>query len=372
MNGTPLGHLSPDAFLRRHWQKKPLLVRGALHGIEAAFSVRAITSLACRDDVESRLVTHRSGRWHLMHGPFRRRDLDALPARGWSLLVQGVEKHLPQARALMNCFSFIPYARQDDLMVSIAPPGGGVGPHFDSYDVFLIQARGERRWRIGAQSDLRLVEDAPLRILRRFHSQEEMLVEPGDVLYLPPRYAHDGIATSECMTCSVGFRAPTNQELATGFLQWLQDDLRLEGQYGDPGLARQRHPAEIGKAMLERIEHMLANIKWRRADVERFLGEYLTEPKPQLWFTPPENPLGYAAFKSCAMRSGVRLALKSSMLFRGGQVFINGESVSVPRPARAALIALADRREVTPWPSAHLWASRQLYAWYRCGYVELA
>lgn len=371
MNRSPLGALEPAQFLRKHWQKKPLLVRAALPEIADYFSKTSLMRLACRDDVESRLVRRSNGRWRVDHGPFRARDLAALPARGWTLLVQGVESHVPQARALMARFGFVPYARQDDVMVSIAPPGSGVGPHFDSYDVFLLQASGTRRWRLSAQSDLRLVAGAPLKILRRFVPTKVLDVEPGDLLYLPPQYAHDGVATSDCITCSIGFRAPGRQELCQAFLAWLQDHIELQGRYADRDLALQRHPAWISDAMLARVEAMIAALAWRRADILRFLGEYLTEPKPQTWFTPPPRPLALAGFLRRARREGIRLALESNMLFHDNSVFINGERTLVAARARAVLIDLADKRALAPWPPAADAVAETLHQWYKNGYVEL-
>ena len=282
MTRSPLGDLGPEQFLRRHWQRKPLLARAAMPEIAEMFSPPELLALACRDDVESRLVIRGRGRWQVRSGPFRRQDLRNLPGRGWTLLVQGVDAHLSAARALMVRFGFIPFARQDDLMVSLAPVGGGVGPHFDSYDVFLLQAKGRRRWRVSAQSDLRLVDRAPLKILKDFVPTQEFSVEPGDLLYLPPRYAHDGVAENDCITCSVGFRAPSRQEICYEFLQWLQDEIHLDGHYTDRDLATQRHPAQIGSAMIERIASMIGALQWRRSDIARFLGQYLTEPKPQI------------------------------------------------------------------------------------------
>ena len=372
MNRSPLGAIEPKQFLRKHWQKKPLLARAAATEIAGAFSKPALMALACRDDVESRLVMRVNGRWHVESGPFRRRALAALPARGWTLLVQGVENHLPQGRELLTRFSFIPYARQDDVMVSIAPPGGGVGPHFDSYDVFLLQASGKRRWRLSAQTDLRLIAGAPLKILKRFVAEEIFDVEPGDLLYLPPRYAHDGVARSDCITCSIGFRAPSAQEIGQGFLAWLQDHIDLQGLYADRDLAPQRHPAQISDAMLDRVERMTDGLRWRRADIARYLGEYLTEPKPQTWFTPPPQPLDFASFTRKARHQGVRLALKSRMLFDASSVFINGERAVVSAQKRAALIDLADKRTLAPWPRAADTIADILHQWYKSGYVELA
>ena len=372
MNRSPFGAIEPRQFLRKHWQRKPLLARAAAAEIAGAFSTTTIMALACREDVESRLVTRVNGRWRVDRGPFRRRELAALTARGWTLLVQGVENHLPEARELLTRLSCIPYARQDDVMVSIAPPGGGVGPHFDSYDVFLLQARGERRWRLSAQSDLRLVAGAPLKILKRFVPDRAFDVRPGDVLYLPPRYAHEGVALSDCITCSVGFRAPSRQEICQGFLAWLQDEIELAGSYADRDLALQQHPARISAAMLERIETMIDSLRWKRADVARYLGEYLTEPKAQTWFTPPPQPLGFGSFVRKARRHGVRLALKSRMLFDERSFFINGERTPVPAKGRAALIDLADKRALAPWPPAAEAIAATLHEWYKAGYVELA
>ncbi|RPI46232.1 MAG: cupin domain-containing protein [Betaproteobacteria bacterium] len=370
MNRTVLGTLTPAQFLRRHWQKKPLHVKGALPEIRDRFCAAELRALACREDVESRLVTCTRRRWDVVHGPFRPGPFKQPPGTQWSLLVQGVDLHDEKARALLEQFNFVPYARLDDVMLSLAPPGGGVGPHFDSYDVFLLQVCGRRRWRIGAQRDLRLVDGAPLRILRKFQPQYELEAGPGDLLYLPPQYAHDGIALTECITCSIGFRAPTRQELAAAFLQWLPDALHLEGRYRDPGLAPQADPAAIGRAMVEQAERMLS-VRWGRRHVETFLGEYLTEPKPQVWFTAPRRPFAFDAFVKQARKRGIRLSLKTRMLYRGARVFINGESIVMPVHARNAIKALANERGISFWHSRSSWATRTVYEWYRAGYVDL-
>jgi len=367
---SPVQALSAASFLRRYWQRKPLLLRGALPDIVDMFSASELRRLAMRDDVESRLVTYARGRWGLDHGPFRQSELKKPPTRLWSLLVQGVDMHLVKARELLDRFSFVPYARLDDVMLSLAPPGGGVGPHFDSYDVFLLQIHGTRRWRIGLQTDLTLKE-APLRILRNFQPQREFDVTPGDLLYLPPQYAHEGVAVTECITCSVGFRAPSRQELANAFLEWLPDMLHLEGRYADPGLAPTREPAAIATAMIDQTQQMLAGIRWKRELVEDFLGQYLTEPKPHVWFAPPEPTLSLDRFVKQARATGVRLSLKSRMLYRGERAFINGDAIEVPEPAREAVHALANQRILVPWRTRSTWATRTLYSWYCSGYVEL-
>lgn len=205
---TPLlGGLTPAQFMRGYWQKKPLLIRQAIPGVASPVSRDALFELAADYDAESRLITHFRNKWQLSHGPFEPGSLPAVTRKAWTLLVQGLDLHVDAARALLDRFRFIPDARLDDLMISYATDGGGVGPHFDSYDVFLLQVEGRRRWRVGAQKDLSLQPDVPLKILENFEPSDEWVLEPGDMLYLPPHIAHDGVAEGECMTCSIGFRA---------------------------------------------------------------------------------------------------------------------------------------------------------------------
>lgn len=371
MNDTILGGISTRQFLRAHWQKNFHFARGAIEGIERMFDPRELVELACKDGVESRLITRFRGRWQVSHGPFTPNTFKRLPNRDWTLLVQGVDTHNSAARELMMRFRFIPYARHDDLMVSIAPPGGGVGPHFDSYDVFLVQARGQRRWRFGAQRDLRLVRDAPLKILERFTPKHERRVDPGDLLYLPPRYAHDGVAETECMTCSIGFRAPSAPELTLALLQWLEDDVEAHGQYTDPTLSSRPHPSEISDAMTAQLARMVRPIESWRHRLDEFFGSYLTEPKLNVWFDRPRRPLAYAAFIGRARRSGIRLDLKARMLFRREHVFMNGEAVVVGKSDLGAFIALADDRKLIPLPRVGESSRRLVYQWYVNGYLTL-
>jgi 50S ribosomal protein L16 3-hydroxylase len=310
--------LSVAEFLHRHWQKRPLLVRNALPECGNLMQREGLLELATRDDLESRLVLRRGRSWQVRHGPFDRRELRRLPRSGWTLLVQGVNHAIPAAQRLLDVFSFIPYARFDDLMVSYAPAGGGVGPHFDNYDVFLLQGEGRRRWQISSQRDLGLVHGAPLRILSRFRPSREWMLSTGDMLYLPPRCAHDGIAASrDCITYSIGFRAPGAQELATQFLDYLQERLQLSGMYEDPGLEPARHPGRLGDDMVRAAQRVLRRIRWSGGDVARFLGCPLTEPKPHIVFERPPRPLTEKAFTAGAARVGVRLARATRMLFRG-------------------------------------------------------
>src|SRR5688572_13480314 len=296
MKKSFLAGLPPSEFLRRHWQKKPLFARNAFPDYAGAITRNDLFRLAGRDDIESRIVTRARGRWQVRHGPFTAADLRRLPRSNWTLLVHGVDHAVPQAARMLREFSFIPHARLDDVMVSYAAPGGGVGPHFDSYDVFLVQTEGERRWGVSAQSNLELVPDAPLKLLRNFTPEREWTLAPGDALYLPPRYAHEGVAAGECITCSVGFRAPAHQELGSRFLEFLQDRLKLDGRYADPAAGPARRPAEIPSRMLAESVRVLGRMRWREDDVAEFLGRYLSEPKANVVFRRPARALSPSEF----------------------------------------------------------------------------
>jgi 50S ribosomal protein L16 3-hydroxylase len=329
--------------------------------------------LAAREDCESRVVVRCGTRWELRHGPFRAAILCTLPARRWTLLVQGLNHFIPAADRMMRRFAFAPYARLDDVMVSYAAPDGGVGPHVDSYDVFLLQGRGRRRWRIATQGTRELDPRAPLKILKRFRADREWILEPGDMLYLPPGVAHDGVALEPCLTYSIGFRALSVRELGSEFLGFLQDRLALpDTLYADPDLAPTHAPGRIDDRLVARCIRMLERVRWSRSEVLEFLGRHLSEPKPHVCFAPPRRPLAAAAFSRACAQRGVALAPATGMLYRADRLFINGESVDAPPGARAALTRLADQRVlparnfITP-PGAAL-----LYTWYRAGYLAPA
>ena len=367
-----LGGISPKKFLKDWWQKKPLLIRQAVPGFEGLLNREQLIDLACRDAAQSRLITQAKGKWEVKQGPFPPRAFSRLPKTQWTLLVQDVNHFIPSARDLLLRFNFIPYSRLDDLMVSYAPAGGGVGPHFDSYDVFLLQGMGRRQWQISAQQDKELVADAPLKILQDFRSEREWLLEPGDMLYLPPGYAHNGIAKDACMTYSIGFRAPSHQELATQFLVYLQDHSSVNGMYQDPDLKLQTHPGQISQAMLRQAGAAIDKIRWGRVDVERFMGLYLTEPKPHVFFEPPSLPMGEQEFARRLERDKLELDLKSRMLWKAKTFFLNGERCSVGSPGRRLLETLADHHELRTAKPIDEEVLLLLYQWYLDGYVIFA
>ncbi|HUL94662.1 MAG TPA: cupin domain-containing protein [Usitatibacter sp.] len=354
------------AFMRRYWQRAPLLLRGAFPRFADPLSVRDVLALAASDEAESRLVVRRAGRWSLERGPFAPSRFKQLPRRDWTVLVQDTNHFSPRADALLSRFDFIPHARIDDVMVSYAAPGGGVGPHVDSYDVFLLQGLGRRRWRISRQRDLSLVEGLDLKILARFRPTDEWVLEPGDMLYLPPGVAHEGVALDECLTWSIGFRAPADAELVEGFLDFLRDRLRPGGQYRDPGATPARHPGAIAPAMVEHASRVLATIRWTPRMVREYVGCALSEPKAHVFFRPPRKPLARAAFERLGKRRGLALDSRARLLFSGTMFFLNGEPAHVPRPARAVARRLSDARRLPAplaaprgfWDIAHAWYLR--------------
>jgi 50S ribosomal protein L16 3-hydroxylase len=369
MTGTLLGGLSARAFLARHWQREPLLVRGAIPGFADPVDLAGLRALAQRDDVESRLVVRSRGRWRLEHGPLARAAFAALPARDWTLLVQGLDHVVPAAARLLARFAFVPWARLDDVMVSYAAPGGGVGPHEDSYDVFLLQGTGRRRWRISRQRGLAVDARAPLKVVRGFVPEAEWVLERGDLLYLPPGIVHEGVALDPCTTYSIGFRAPAAGELAREFLRWLEDRIVPGGAYRDPGIAPAAHPGRVPADMVDRIAAMLAAIRWTRADVARFAGAALSEPKAHVLFTPPARRLSPAAFARAVSRHGVRLAGGAILLVHGRHAYANGEESPLPAAARAPILRLADRRALAPATEVTAAALALLYSWHRSGYL---
>ena len=336
-----LGGLSPAAFMQSHWQRKPLLVRQAIPGFSPLLSRSALFDLATREEVESRLVIGNLGGqrdWQLQRGPFKRRAFPKFTERDWTLLVQGVDLHHDAVARLMQQFRFGPDARLDDVMISYATDGGGVGPHFDSYDVFLLQAHGQRRWRIGRQKSLVLQPGLPLKILERFEPEHDWVLEPGDMLYLPPGYAHEGTAVGECMTYSIGFRVPQKGDLARELLARLSDDapeMLGETLYRDAGQAAVTRAAEIPAAMQAFAHEVMARATRDEQALARALGEYLTEPKAQVWFEASPRPRRLRA---------VTLDRRSRMMYDRHHVFLNGESWRAAGADARLMRRLADAR----------------------------
>jgi 50S ribosomal protein L16 3-hydroxylase len=380
-----LAGLSPSAFLRDYWQKRPLLIRRAFPGFAGIISRDRFLNLATRPDCRSRLIIQHPrarrgrGRWERHDGPFGALDISMLPSSHWTLLVNSVESLVPGGWEILSAFSMIPRARVDDLMVSYAADGGGVGAHDDLYDVFLLQGPGRRRWQVSHQRDRRADPDAAIRVLRSFVPEDEWLLEAGDMLYLPPGVAHRGVAEGPCFTYSIGFLAPSHAELVEGFLGYLgaARGARMDGGalYRDANLKVARDPLEIGDSMVAAVAALAADVRWERADVADFLGRFLTRPRPRQIFPAPARRLGEDSFARRLRRGrgALRLALASRGLARGGRIFLNGEAHA---PARAALPMFKQllRERALLLPVAANVGDRALallHRWYAAGWVSV-
>ncbi|MDO9505442.1 MAG: cupin domain-containing protein [Hydrogenophaga sp.] len=360
-----LGGLSPAQFMRRHWQKKPLLIRQAIPGFRPILSRSALFDLASQETVESRLIVRKPRGWALKQGPFKRSALPPFKQSGWTLLVQGVDQHDDAVHELLKRFRFVPDARLDDLMISWASEGGGVGPHFDSYDVFLLQASGQRRWRIGRQKDLTLQPDVPLKILQNFEPEEEHVLEAGDMLYLPPRWAHDGDALGEdCMTYSIGFRAPQRGGLAGELLQRMADELDDETLYRDPTQAATAHPGAMPEGLEAFAVDALQRLLAERQSLACALGEVMTEPKPRIFFDEAQGHW---------VAGAVRLDRRTRMMYDPRHVFINGESFRAGGADARLMQRLADERalDARQVQRASEGAQALLQDWFEAGWLHL-
>jgi 50S ribosomal protein L16 3-hydroxylase len=360
-----LGGMSPARFMQRYWQKKPLLIRNAFPGFQPLITRPELFALAAQESVESRLIVHKPAGWQLRHGPFARTAFPPLKQKRWTLLVQGVDLHLDAAHDLLGRFRFVPDARLDDLMISWASDGGGVGPHFDSYDVFLLQASGQRLWRIGRQKDLSLEPDVPLKILSNFEPEQEHLLNPGDMLYLPPRWAHDGIAVGDdCMTYSAGFRVPQRGGLAGELLQRMADEFEDSTLYRDPGQEATDHPAAMPASLEAFAADALQRMLAERTSLACALGEVMTEPKPRVWFEEPVGPWQPG--------TALRLDRRTRMMYDSRHLFINGESFRAAGADARLMRVLADQRRLGAAQVRRASADAQalLKDWFEAGWLH--
>lgn len=337
-----LGGISPERFMKQFWHKKPLLVRGAIPAfalsaqnnepLGSPISYEELVKFADQEGVESRLI--QSKPWRLDQGPFNKKSIPKMDKSYWTLLLQGMEAHHPAAAKILSWFRFIPDARLDDLMISVAGIGGGVGPHFDSYDVFLIQMSGRRQWRISTQKDLSLNPNLPLKILQNFDCQQEWVLEPGDMLYLPPHIAHDGIALdSGCQTWSVGFRSPSFKELLQEGLWRLAESLEefpeLESKFADPQQEATANAEQLPQEMIKQLKAQLNALQLHQID--RFLPgvtAYLSEPKQQAFFDGPKNPLSPRHFSLKLTKTALIPSPQTRILSLDKRVFCNGDEVT--------------------------------------------
>jgi 50S ribosomal protein L16 3-hydroxylase len=377
-----LNGLSPREFMRRYWQKKPLLIRAALQVKDYSLTASELFTLAANGDVASRLITRKQDSWRVEQGPFNNKLLAAKPKAPWTLLVQGMNLHHSAMAKLMHQFRFVPDARLDDVMVSYATPGGGVGAHVDSYDVFLLQLQGTRRWQIGplkTAASKALVPDAPLKLLAQFKPTQSFDLQAGDMLYLPPGYGHDGVALDACLTASIGFRAPRAGELVASMLEQLADVVRqspagpFAALYADASQEAVNIPAQLPKELSDFLRKTWQRITPSADDFEQVLGAYLSEPKPQVWF---EAHKGITFAKLLSSKKAVQLAPATQLLYGRAALFINGETIAwaeFDAPARQWLKRLANTRQASSEQLKQ--APEELYdllkEWWQAGWLVI-
>ncbi|MBW8469647.1 MAG: cupin domain-containing protein [Thiobacillus sp.] len=350
--------------MRRYWQKKPFLIRNAFPDFKPFLNRQALFAMAAEEAVESRMIVSKPTGWQLKHGPFARTAFPPLKQKRWTLLVQGVDLHLDVAHEMLQRFRFVPDARLDDLMISWASDGGGVGPHFDSYDVFLLQASGQRQWRIGRQKDLSLEPNVPLKILSNFEPEEEHLLNPGDMLYLPPRWAHDGVAVGDdCMTYSVGFRVPQRGGLAGELLQRMAEEFDDATLYRDPAQPATATPAAMPPALEAFAADGLQRLLAERKSLACALGEVMTEPKPRVWFEEPDADW---------TPGPLVLDRRTRMMYDDRHVFINGESFRAGGADARLMRTLADQRRLDARQAARASTDAQalLQDWFEAGWLH--
>lgn len=361
MKNSPLGNFPTDTFLSEYWQKKPLLIRDALPEVVSPISAEELAGLACEEDVESRIIIQHqnNSKWDLIHGPFQEEAFTKLPESHWTLLVQAVDHWVPEAAKFLELFTFIPRWRIDDLMVSYASDGGGVGPHYDNYDVFLVQTSGKRKWEIGTQYDENssLIDDLPVSILSEFKAIDSWILEPGDILYIPPGYGHNGIAEgNDCITCSVGFRAPSHSEILRDYTDHISENISDALRYSDPDLVEQINTGEISTQALNKVQNILQHYISDIDSISNWFGQYITTPKyfdDEELSTDTENNVYSMESVANHLATGGKLFRNESTRFAyistdgAHKLFIDGENYQISNNANRLIEILCSEMEFT-------------------------
>jgi len=344
-----LGKISNDVFLKKYWQKKSLLIRDAIKNFKSPITEKDLFRIAQNENAISRLIEFKRGIWQVKYGPFKKLDLPKKINTPWTILVQNMNHHLPFAESFLNLFKFIPYARLDDLMVSFATKKGSVGPHFDSYDVFLFQAKGEREWKISEQKKFSLDKKSAIKIITNFKVKNTWVLKPGDLLYLPPNVGHWGVSQSDdCLTYSIGFRASGTFEIQSKFLDFIQDNLitNKNDLYRDPNLNLQKNPAEINSNMIKKIQRIVNQLRWNTNSINNFIGQLLTEPIEGAVFETSKSMTAEVFIKDL-IKKPLKLNPKTRMLFIKNNFFINGELIEADKKSIMYLKQLANDREIS-------------------------
>jgi len=351
---NPLGDLSVEGFLKHYWQKKPLVVRNAFPNFQCPISADELAGLACEEEVNSRIIMEKHGKhpWQPIFGPMDENTFAELPKTHWTLAINDLEKVIPELAWLPDCFRFIPDWRFDDLMSSYAADQGSVGPHFDLYDVFIIQGTGKRRWQISHTevTEDNQVADTPLRIQKDFNAEQEWILEPGDMIYIPPNVSHHGVSLGESISFSVGYRAVSHADLLNDFIEHISHNLSPKLTYQDADLAPQAHSAEITDHAIIRVRHIFEQyLKADHPELARWFGRYMSDPKSEHREQPDEPMLDMDELLA-EMQYGARLYRHPASRFAYSLtephclLFIDGEDYQV---TQAFAERLCEQRQIS-------------------------
>lgn len=361
-----LGSLSVAEFLQEYWQKKPLLIKGGFKHFADPLSADELAGLALEDDIESRIVSCIDHKWELQTGPFD--DFTAFGEQNWTLLVQAVDHWHPEAAKLLDPFRFIPNWRIDDLMVSFSTPGGGVGPHLDQYDVFIIQGEGKRHWRVG-MPDASLQQLCPhprLLQVSPFEDCIDVITEPGDILYIPPGCPHDGISVENSLNYSVGFRAPAQKDLLTGLADYLIDHDISGQRFTDTGRSSAISVGAISELDLTKIQQLMQQLVSDKAALSHWFGSLITRAKHELDLNEPDPHYGsdeiaeYLEEGSVLSRTGgVRCCYYQQDSGSDILLFINGDEITLPANELVTAQLLCDYTELSSDKNLHFAQSAQ-------------
>jgi len=354
---TILGGMTAQTFLDEYWQKKPLLIRAGLIDFEVPLEADELAGMAMEEEVESRIVIENGKTpWETQQGPFDENTFANLPEKEWTLLVQAVDHWVPEVQALKEQFQFLPSWRLDDVMISYATEGGSVGPHYDQYDVFLVQASGKRRWQVlspDAYKDTS-IPDIALHILDNFPVNSEMdwEVETGDILYLPPNFAHNGRALDDdCMTYSIGFRAPSMQDVLTGIRDKLCEEVNAKDRFAAPETHNREHIAQIHEDDIAYLQAQLARLINQPEILANWLGETMSESKYPEFLAPLNAQELEEAFQNAIqgntfIRPGdARICYYHHNNTSNMTVFCNGDSINLDAELVSFVQAITDQIE---------------------------
>ena len=365
-----LGGLTPNQFLKQHWQKTPLLIPNSVTTGNWLLSLDDLLELSQNPMCSARLVVRDQSEYRVIYGPMTKKMLHDLPHENWTLLVRGVNHVHPEVNKLLGLFSFMPYARLDDIMVSYATPGGSVGPHFDSYDVFLLQGDGSRRWQVSEPGSREILPHDDLRILKSFRPEGECVVQTGDMLYLPPNFSHHGIALEPCFTYSIGFHAPNFDHIKSEFLHYLDIQLELSGFFQDKHRKATNLPGLIPTDLLTTIQEVISKITWTEKNTLKFAGEFLTQLNIN-HNDDQKKPESKKNFLSQLTNFSYQIHPAIKFLYRDNLGFIAGVTFEIPKSDQAVFKQLANKRIIKgEIIKENKFLSDKLYQWMVEGYIE--